>query len=67
MQEEIKCIGVWTRYDGSKYRLYYNGKFKEYFVLTPNFRVTRAPRRISDELADWCVKEMKRNLERVEK
>jgi hypothetical protein len=50
IQEAYKCIGVWK----NKYRLYYDGKHNEFFVLTPKFRITQSPRRISDELADWC-------------
>lgn len=49
-QEAYKCVGVWH----DKYRLYYDEKHNEFFVLTPNFRITQAPRRISNQLADWC-------------
>lgn len=56
MQEAIKCIGVWH----GEYRLYYDGRHKEFFVLTPNFKITKAPRRISNELADWCNSQMQK-------
>ena len=49
-QKAYKCVGVWH----DKYRLYYDGKHNEFFVLTPNFRITQAPSRISNQLADWC-------------
>lgn len=49
-QKEYKCVGVWH----DKCRLYYDGKHNELFVLTPNFRITQAPRRISNQLANWC-------------
>lgn len=42
IDDSIKCIGVWY-----KHRLYYNGKHNDFFVLTPNFKITRCPRRIS--------------------
>ncbi len=45
-----KCLGVWK----SGYRLYHDKKHNEFFVLTPNYRITQSPRRICDELADWC-------------
>lgn len=54
MQQAYKCVGVWH----SEYRLYYDGKHNEFFVLTPNFKITQAPRRICDELADWCNHQM---------
>ena len=37
-QEAYKCVGVWH----DKYRLYYDVKHNEFFVLTPNFRITQA-------------------------
>lgn len=49
-----KCIGVWQ----NNYRLYHDGKHNEFFVLTPKFRITQSPRRISPELADWCNKKI---------
>ena len=58
IDDSIKCIGVWH-----EHRLYYNGKHNDFFTLTPNFKVTRCPRRICDELADWCIHQMKKYLE----
>ena len=61
MQQAYKCIGVWH----NEYRLYYDGKHNEFFVLTPNFKITQAPRRICDELADWCnhqMEQFKKNM-----
>lgn len=55
MQESYKCVGVWH----DKYRLYHDGRHGEFFVLTPNFKITRSPRRICDELADWCNHQIK--------
>ena len=48
-QESVKCLGVFQNY-----RLYYDGKYDDYFVLTNNFRVTRYPKRISEKLDEWC-------------
>ena len=63
MQQAYKCVGVWH----NEYRLYHDGKHDEFFILTPNFKITQAPRRICDELADWCNHQMeqirKKNLE----
>lgn len=55
MQEAYKCVGVWH----DQYRLYHDGIHGGFFVLTPNFRITQAPRRICDELADWCNHQIK--------
>lgn len=60
IQQAYKCVGVWQ----DEYRLYYDGKHDEFFVLTPNFRITQAPRRICDELADWCNHQMEQFLKR---
>lgn len=54
MRDKITCIGVWH----NEYRLYYDGKHDEFFVLTPNFKITKAPRRINNNLAEWCNKKM---------
>lgn len=50
MQKAYKCLGVWH----NEYRLYYDGKHNEFFILIPNYKITQSPRRICDELADWC-------------
>ena len=50
MQKAYKCLGVWH----NEYRLYYDGRHNEFFILTPNYKITQSPRRICDELADWC-------------
>ena len=52
--ESIKCIGV---YDGV--HLYYDGKHNEYFALTKNFRITRYPKRIGNEVGEWCERMIK--------
>ena len=31
MQQAYKCVGVWH----NEYRLYYDGKYNEFFILTP--------------------------------
>ena len=49
-----KCIGVWN----GEYRLYHDEKHDEFFVFTPNFKITQCPRRISEELGDWCNKKI---------
>ena len=59
IDDSIKCIGVWH-----EHRLYYNGKHNDFFVLTPNFKVTRYPRRICDELGDWCKNQKQKYLEK---
>ena len=40
IDDSIKCIGVWH-----EHRLYYNGKHNDFFVLTPNFKITRCPKK----------------------
>lgn len=50
MKKAYKCVGVWH----NEYRLYYDGRHNEFFILTPSYRITQSPRRICDELADWC-------------
>ena len=47
-----KCIGIWN----GEYRLYHDKKHDEFFVLTPNFKITQSPRRISEDLGNWCNK-----------
>lgn len=47
--ESIKCLGV---YKDCHY--YFDGKHKEFFLLTPNFRITRYPKRYDEKVAQWC-------------
>lgn len=60
MDRAYKCIGVWH----NEYRLYFDGKHEEFFVLTPNYRITQSPRRVCDELADWCKNQIEKFLEK---
>lgn len=56
----MKCIGVYHDYIGD-YRLYYDLKHDEYFVLLPSFKITRQPGHISQELKQWCDHMIKSN------
>ena len=51
MNEAIKCIGVYK-----DCRYYYDGKNNQFFLLTPNFKITRYPSLYSAEVGEWCKK-----------
>ena len=49
----MKCIGVFKGY-----RLYYDEKYKEYLLLTPNFKFTRMFGHCNnEEVTEWAYKE----------
>lgn len=55
--DSIKCIGV---YRDCHY--YYDGRNNQFFLLTPNFKITRCPARYNEDVAKWCAKQREKFL-----
>lgn len=59
--DSIKCIGV--RED---YRVYYNARHKEYFILTPNFRISRYANHCADgKISNWINNTIQKHSESI--
>lgn len=48
--DSIKCIGAYK-----DCRYYYDGRHDQFFLLTPNFRITRSPAHYSEDVTKWCA------------
>ena len=61
--DSIKGIGV---YRGCHY--YYDGRHNQFFLLTPNFRITRQPKHFHDpEIVTWCKNQKEKFLKAIVK
>lgn len=58
--DSIKCIGVYK-----ECHYYYDGRNNQFFLLTPNFKVTRYPAHYSEDVGNWCKNQKEKFLKAI--